>query len=237
VIGFSSVSANLGNLLSCNDEPNDNEQERKRPEAERFNFTRADGLASFSHGTKRAVDFSSGNSEWENGGDGGVGGDGLEPSQFQYAPIVQLATVPQEVFHCAFNPVQPNMVGFVSNDGKAFVYRLLEGGSSKLLQEIRHSDRNTKCLEFSPDGGLLAVGGASKKKGAGYKGQVGLYEVAGSGNAVWTKQMMMCDEDNSIFDVSFSPCGRFVAYGGYKDVPLRVHRIRDDALTLLAEVW
>ena len=84
---------------------------------QRFNFTRAGGLASFSRGTKRAVDFSSNGSEWENGG--GDGGDGLEPPQFQYAPIVQLETVPQEVFHCAFNPAQPDMVGFVSNDGKA----------------------------------------------------------------------------------------------------------------------
>ena len=167
--------------------------------------------------------------------DGAAAGPASDsPLATAFQPVVRLGCVELEVFDCAFNPRDEQMVAFASNDGLARVYRI--AADPVCVCTIRHTDRNTKCVEFAPDGSLLAVGGASKASksadgsAGGYEGLLALYDVRDG----WRKRLTLDAENNSIFDCCFSPCGRFVAYGGYH-VALKVFMIRASDGELLAD--
>ena len=51
---------------------------------------------------------------------------------------------PTPVYTCA-----REMVAFVSNDGLCSVY-MMEKSASRQLKVLKHSNRSTKCVEFSP---------------------------------------------------------------------------------------
>ena len=152
---------------------------------------------------------------------------------FEFAPLVELPPVPKEVLCVAFNPTRDSMIAFTANDGHVHIYEL-EGGSASSTRVIRHSNHSTRCLAFSPNGLWLVVGGAFKQDGA-YKGKLSFYDVeadeaddktgATPHHSVEKPEMTILTF-NTILDCSFSPCGRFVAFGGYA-VPMRVIQVME----------
>ena len=113
-----------------------------------------------------------------------------------------------QVYACVFNPVDDGMVGFVPNDGTALIYQL---NDSHLGYDeprvIQHSDRSTKCIEFSPNGRWLAVGGASTRpRGtqtiAGYIGKISLYDVQND----FCPAIALQETENTVFSCAFSAC-------------------------------
>ena len=131
-----------------------------------------------------------------------------------------------QVYACAFNPVDDAMVAFVPNDGTALVYQL---NDSHLGYDeprvIQHSDRSTKCIEFSPNGRWLAVGGAgTRPRGtqtiAGYVGKISLYDVDHN----FCPAVALQETENTVFSCAFSACSCYLACAGYGQ-PLRVWQV------------
>ena len=116
--------------------------------------------------------------------------------------------------------------GRPTNDGTALIYQL---NDSHLGYDeprvIQHSDRSTKCIEFSPNGRWLAVGGASTRpRGtqtiAGYIGKISLYDVQND----FCPAIALQETENTVFSCAFSACSCYLACAGYGQ-PLRVWQV------------
>ena len=125
------------------------------------------------------------------------------------------------------------MVVFASNDGEVHVYSiaprsLRASGPASMLHVIRHSNRSTKCVEFTHDGKWLAVGGAACRSDGGYQGKICIYDVKSGFKQCAEDLPKDLEPQNNVVDISFSPCGRYIAWGGY-EMPLEIARVLADA--------